>query len=248
VAVKGGEVITGGAPLDLVVEKVQTIQAMFYRTIEFIKDMPFRVRGGPSGEIQESCRPWLFQTAPGSYQFSVAIQDQKQGDFFKEGLRPDLVASQFLEILRATSSEDQNALESIVPKPEYRNAFLRLSRNLAPTGKTFGAIEFRTATREADISLTPEARRVINQTIKKNRPPEPPGSPPSEETEIGGILRVVNLDKDFLEVSVDGRSIRVLGLSDTMDDVIGPMINKRVKILALPDSKGLELRDIELDG
>src|SRR5580698_3694169 len=36
VSVKGGEVITGGAPLDLIVEKVQTIQAMFYRTIEFI--------------------------------------------------------------------------------------------------------------------------------------------------------------------------------------------------------------------
>ncbi|MGA2988321.1 MAG: hypothetical protein ABSG32_31510 [Terriglobia bacterium] len=63
VSVKGGEVITGGAPLDLIVEKVQTIQAMFYRTVEFIKDMPLRLRGGPPREIQESCRPWLFQAA-----------------------------------------------------------------------------------------------------------------------------------------------------------------------------------------
>src|SRR5580658_9396374 len=31
VSVRGGEVVTGGAPLDLVVEKVQTIQAIFYR-------------------------------------------------------------------------------------------------------------------------------------------------------------------------------------------------------------------------
>ena len=67
-SLKGGEVITGGAPLDLVVEKVQTIQAIFYRTIEFIKDMPLRTRGAPIREIQESCRPWLFQAAPGSYQ------------------------------------------------------------------------------------------------------------------------------------------------------------------------------------
>lgn len=34
VSVKGGDVVTGGAPLNLIVEKVQTIQAMFYRTIE----------------------------------------------------------------------------------------------------------------------------------------------------------------------------------------------------------------------
>jgi hypothetical protein len=67
VSVKGGEVITGGAPLDLIVEKVQTIQAMFYRTVEFIRDMPLRSRGGPIREIQELCRPWLFQALPGSY-------------------------------------------------------------------------------------------------------------------------------------------------------------------------------------
>ena len=88
VSVKGGEVITGGAPLDLIVEKVQTIQSMFYRTVEFIKDMPLRLRGGPIREIQESCRPWLFQAPPGSYQFAVAIQEAKQLDFFKEDYTP----------------------------------------------------------------------------------------------------------------------------------------------------------------
>ena len=36
VSVKGGEVVTGGAPLDLIVDKVQTIQSIFYRTIEFM--------------------------------------------------------------------------------------------------------------------------------------------------------------------------------------------------------------------
>src|ERR1019366_6357463 len=32
VSVKGGDVVPGGAPLDLVVQKVQTIQAMFYHS------------------------------------------------------------------------------------------------------------------------------------------------------------------------------------------------------------------------
>lgn len=60
-SVKGGEVVAGGAPMDLVIEKVQTIQSMFYRTIELIKDMPLRSRGASTSDIQESYRPWLFQ-------------------------------------------------------------------------------------------------------------------------------------------------------------------------------------------
>jgi hypothetical protein len=247
VSVKGGEVVTGGAPLDLVVQKVQTIQAMFYRTIEFIKDMPLRPRGAPIRDIQESCRPWLFQAAPGSYQFSVAIQEPKQLDFFKEDIRPDLVARQFLEILKATSSEDQAQLETIVPKADYRNVFLKLSRNLAPTGKSFDSIEFRTATGDALIALTPDARNIINQTLKKLRPIEPPDSQSTEE-ELIGVLRAVDLDNDFLDVTVDGHHSHVVGLGDAMDDVIGPMVNKKVRVQVVRRASGpLRFRDIELD-
>ena len=81
VSVKGGEVVTGGAPLDLIVDKVQTLQSMFYRTIEFVSGVSHRRVGRPAKELQEACRPWLFQAAPGSYQFSVAIQRPAQSDF-----------------------------------------------------------------------------------------------------------------------------------------------------------------------
>ncbi len=246
VSVKGGEVITGGAPLDLIVEKVQTIQSMFYRTIEFIRDMPLRSRGAPTRDIQESCRPWLFQAAPGSYQFSVAIQEPKQLDFFRQDMRPDLVARHFLEILKATSSKDQQQLQTLVPKDDYRNVFLKLSRNLAPTGKTFDSIEFRTATGDILTALTPDARTAINQTLKKTRPVDAYDSQTTEE-ELIGILRAVDLDKDFLDVTVEGHHFHVVGLGDAMDDVIGPMVNKNVKVLVLRGKGSIRLRDIELD-
>lgn len=246
VSVKGGEVIAGGAPLDLIVEKVQTIQAMFYRTIEFIRDMPFRPRGAPIQEIQESCRPWLFQEAPGSYQFSVAIQEPLQRDFFREDMRPDLVARQFLQILQAASNQDQEQLIAVVPKADYRSVFLKLSRNLAPTGKTFGSIEFQTPTGEGIIALTPEARTTINQTLKKNRPKDPSDSP-GEDEELIGVLRAVDLDKDRLVVTVDDTPVHVEGLGDAMDDIIGPMVNKKVKVHVIRRVAGpLRLRDIEL--
>jgi hypothetical protein len=245
VSVKGGDVITGGAPLDLIVEKVQTIQSMFYRTIEFIRDMPLRPRGAPTRDIQEACRPWLFQAAPGSYQFSVAIQEPKQLDFFREDVRPDLVARQFLEILRATSDEDQQLLEALVPKSDYRNMFLKLSRNLAPTGKSFDSIEFRSGTGDVLTALTPEARTAINQTLKKGRAVEAQGL--ATEEELIGVLRAVDLDKDSLDVAVGEQHFHVVGLGDAMDDVIGPMVNKAVKVLVIRGKGPTRFRDIELD-
>ncbi|MDZ4343526.1 MAG: hypothetical protein U1E51_13965, partial [Candidatus Binatia bacterium] len=243
VSVKGGEIITGGAPLDLIVEKVQTIQAMFYRTLEFMRDMPLRTRGGPIREIQDSCRPWLFQAPPGSYQFAVAIQESKQPDFFKQDVRPHLVAHQFLEILKATASDDRNQLENVVPKADYRNVFLKLSRNLAPTGKTFDSIELRTPTDEAPIALTLEARTVINQTLKKTRPVAGPGI----EEELIGVLRAVDLENDFLNVIVNGQTLHVTGLGDAMDDVIGPMVNKPVKVQVIRRGSAIRFTDIEFD-
>ena len=159
----------------------------------------------------------------------------------------DQVARQFLEILKATSSEDQAQLETIVPKADYRNVFLKLSRNLAPTGKSFDSIEFRTATGDALIALTPDARNVINQTLKKLRPIEPPDSQSTEE-ELIGVLRAVDLDNDFLDVTVDGHHSHVVGLGDAMDDVIGPMVNKKVRVQVVRRASGpLRFRDIELD-
>jgi hypothetical protein len=246
VSVKGGVIITGGAPLDLIVEKVQTIQAMFYRTIEYIKDMPIRLRGGPPRDIQDGCRPWIFQAAPGSYQFSVAILENEQLNLFFKDPRPDLVAHQFLEILKATASEDTQQLESVVPKPEYRNVFLKLSRNLAPTGKTFGSIELRGGAGDTQVALTPDARTAINQTIKKNWPAAVRDSTETED-EVVGTLRAADLDKDFLDVVVNGQGMHIVGLAEAMDDVIGPMVNKPVKVQVVRSGKGLRFRDIELD-
>jgi hypothetical protein len=63
-----------------------------------------------------------------------------------------------------------------------------------------------------------------------------------------GVLRAVDLNNDYLDVSVEGRSVHVIGLGDTMDDVIGPMMNKSVKVTIVPEPKGIfRLRDIELD-
>ena len=245
VSVKGGEVVTGGAPLDLIVDKIQTIQSMFYRTIEFLNGDSHRRVGRPTKELQEACRPWLFQSAPGSYQFSVAIQKPVQPDFFKQEIEPERIAQHFLEIVSASSGDNTADLEKLVPDENYRSTFLRLARNLAPTGKTFERIELRGSGEARPVALGVESRVNINQQLRKKL--AVPTTADEVPEELHGTLRAVDLDKDWLDVVVDGVSTHVVGLQDAVDDVIGPMVNRSVVVRAIRASqKKLTFLDIEL--
>jgi len=245
VSVKGGEVVTGGAPLDLIVDRVQTIQAMFYRTIEFLNGASHRRVGRPTRELQEACRPWLFQSAPGSYQFSVAIQKPVQPDFFKKDIQPEQIAQHFLEIVRASSGDDTGELERLVPDETYRGTFLKLARNLAPSGKAFERIEFRAAGEAHPVTLGVESRLSINQQLRKKS--TPPTVTDEDQEEIRGILRALHLDKDWLEVVDANVTTRIVGLQDAVDDVIGPMVNRSVVVRAVRAGRNeLKFLDIEL--
>src|SRR5262249_4033980 len=46
--------------------------------------------------------------------------------------------------------------------------------------------------------------------------------------ELNGVLRALHLERDWLEVLVDGHAIHIDGLNETVDDVIGPMVNRPV--------------------
>lgn len=248
VSVDGGEVVKGGAPLDLVVERVQTIQSIFYRTAEFLKELPLRRRGPATKPIQELCRPWLFQSVPGSYQFTVAIQGPAQGDMFAEGEpEPRLVASTFMAILEGAASNPETNLPKIVPDAQYRETFLKLARNLAPTGKAFSQLELRSSQSRAPIVLTPDSRKSMTLAIR-GAPAEGPKGTESAEVALRGVLRAVHLEKDWMEVYVEDKPLRISGVGEAVDDVIGPMVNHVVVVQVLKSESGAyTFKDIELD-
>jgi hypothetical protein len=245
VSVKGGEIVTGGAPLDLILSKVQTVQSIFYRTAEFLKRIPLRKKGPPSREIQEQFRPWLFQSVPGSYQFAVAIQKPTQSELFPtDDPEPEAVTEVFLSILRAAGDAPDEELKDVVPDAAYRETFLKMTRNLAPTGKSFSQMEIRGAGDRKPIVLSPESRKVISEVL---RPTNTFTADDVSEITLAGVLRALDLDKDWLEISVEGVHRRVTGVGEAVDDVIGPMVNHRVTVRARAKGKGLEFIDIEQD-
>ena len=209
ISVRGGEVVEGGAPLDLIVEKVKTVQSLFYRTAEFLGKLPHRKRGAPISEIQESCRPWLFQTVPGSYQFAVAVQEKPiQKDAWKHDLPVAReVADCFLRILHTGIEDPEEGLPEIVPDSDYRDTFLKLTRNLAPNGKMCDQLVIQSADGSHAIRLDSEVRRNMGQIIRTRRTETE--HPEDKSESLRGVLRAVHLDRDWIEVVADGEPHRV---------------------------------------
>ena len=252
VSVKGGRVIHGGAPLDLIVQKVEGIQAVLFRTVELLLSRPFRRRGGPPADLQSMFRPWLFQAPAGSYQFAVRMQEPEQAQLFEDD-RPkvDRVTATFFSILRATISDPEVGLAALVSDVEYRAAFISLSRNLAPTGKTFERLEVSEAGAPAGPPVTfgSETRTELNATLRKMKPPRPL-TEAEEATTVRGILRAVHLDQDWLEVATtepESPHVRIDEAGDALDDVVGPMVNRSVLVSAVRRGSKHLYRDIELD-
>lgn len=245
VSVAGGNILTGGAPLDLVVSKVALLQSIFFRTVEYLQRMPHRKHGKASFNVQQICRPWLFQAAPGSYQFAVAIEDVAQGNLFEQVATADEIKGAFIALLHDATEDPTKALADRVPDKEYRGTFLKLTRALAPTGKDFSVMTIRRdALDRHPITLDANSRKVVADVIKKDF--VKPRAAGETEGVLNGTLRAVHLDEDWLEVTVDGQHRKVYGVGETVDDEIGPLMNRSVvvKILVQPTGRMLFV-DIE---
>lgn len=246
VSVSGGQSVTGGAPLALIVSKVEGIQSLFFRTVEFLQKRPHRKRGVAPAEVQGVCRPWLFQAAPGSYQFAIAIEEVAQRPLFG----PDVpsveeIEGTFVALLRDTTEDPETALAERVPDREYRATFLKLTRALAPTGKDFSVMTVkRSSTDPNPIVLDSVSRKAMGELIRREFA-KPKGAGETEGT-LTGVLRAVHLDQDWLEMTVEGQHIRVFGVGETVDDVIGPLMNRQILVHIITRANGqLVFRDIE---
>ncbi len=248
VRVTGGEVVHGGAPLDLISLKVDEVRNLFYRTVELLLNRPLRRKGTPSTDIQERFRPWLLQAPAGSYQFAVRVQKPIQLPLYPEK-EPEAeeVSKKVLEIIDGAMQEKAALLVERVPNAEYREVFLKLARNLAPTGRTFKTLEMRSAS-DVDarpVILTPDARQTVNATIRAGKKSDTKTEAKIEE--LTGTLRALHLDRDWIEIALpDGQHIQVHQTGDVIDDIVGPLVNHKVivEIITQPDGKRI-FRDIQ---
>ena len=249
VSISGGTIVPGGAPLHLIIRKVDEIKNFFYRIVEMTLNQPFRKRGSPSIEIQENFRPWLLQAAPGSYQFAVRIEKPSQLSLFPDFMpKVEEVTQKFMDVVAASGIKDQEYIERIIPDKEYRESFLKLSRNLAPTGKSFNRLEIKSSSDlESPIIFLPESRKAINDNLKIYKKKIPKDEFISEKQFIG-VLRGLQLDSDWIEINIpeENKTIRIHQAGEVIDDIVGPMVNHRVIVdVAIKSDGKYVFRDIQ---
>lgn len=247
VAVKGGTVLRGAAPLDLIVEKVKTLQSIFFRVIEWNSGKPLRRHGPPTKDITSSFEPWLVQEPAGSFQFSVAVKVNGQLDMFdEEKLEAADIARKFLDVITTmTADATGEASKELVPDEGYRGTFRRLIRNLTPPPNSSELVTISAKERgDVAVMLDESTRPRLDLAIKAESP-KADESAGEQMQEFTGVLRALDLDSDWLKVDVDNGQVTVKGLSQAVDDVIGPMVNKTVLVKAVKTGRG-ELRFVDI--
>ncbi|MBF0343993.1 MAG: hypothetical protein HQL06_07160 [Nitrospirae bacterium] len=233
VSATGGEIVRGGAPLNTIVNMIKQIESLYFRITEYLINLPFRKRGSVNTEVMKICRPWLLQTSPGSYQFVVALREPIQGELFPRNTpKSAQIISTFMKILRSTINDPDTMLPSIVEDIAYRRTFLNMVRNLAPTGKIFDQMVIKSSLEIEPVTISAIAR----QTIKESMDRQFPVKTSYQEVSLCGILRAVHLDDDWLGIVVDGKLIKITEVSETVDDVVGPMVNRDVIVRAIKKS------------
>jgi hypothetical protein len=257
VSVRGGKVLTGGAPLDLILRKVEELRAIFYRTAELLLKRPIRKRGAAPLDIQQLFQPWLIQAPPGSYQFAVRVEKPKQLELELipgASLAAEQLTRKFLEIVTYTAYDPDGALQEVVPDLDYRMIFLKLARNLAPAptgaGASFSELEIRSEAKPTTgpIRFVSDSRRALNASLKKMKS-QTPESPEETPMQLRGVLRALHLDHDWLEVTVFANGeqhIRVERTGEIIDDAVGPMVNRPVIVDTVRTPQGKYFfRDIQ---
>ena len=230
VSAKGGEIETGGAPLDLVLSKARQVKTLLFRTVEHMKELPLRKRGSPSRKLQAAFQPWMYQAPVGSYQFAVAIRPPRQLSMLdEEAVEPHDLVENLFNILDACVTSPDKELPRIVPEDDYANTFIKLTRDLAPTARSeFTRLDIRAGSDDNDYRVTLErSSRVFLDSALRDRQLEVS----SEKETIRGVLRALHLDKDWIEVVPEGgAALKIDKAGDEVDDRIGPLVNNLVVV------------------
>jgi len=137
IALRGGEVGSGTAPVEVALHYMNSANQLVYRAVEWTAKFSFRRRGAAPASVLQALQARATQPVPGSYRFSVRLLKPEQMRLFpgeqpKDRIEPAAVATFVVDFLRAASGKRGEDVEDVVPDREYRQALLQLARNLLP--------------------------------------------------------------------------------------------------------------------
>ena len=248
IALRGGQIGSGTAPLETALHYINGMTSLVYRVAEWQGQLPFRTRGLPPPEVKELVQARATQPSAGSYRFSIKLVESLQQWLFAEPQRinPKVVSDGIIKAIRSAVLETSEPLSSAIPDPQYRATLVKLVRNVLPNSANLREVEVRTRLEGSDdqsVTLNLGARLRIAEYLRAERVAETSATP----IRVEGVLRALHLDNNWLEITEsDGKHVRFKTREDEVDDIIGPMVNRRVVAFGTKQKGDPFLLDIEL--
>jgi len=211
--------------------------------------LPLRLRGGPSYDISKYFGLGCCTHRRRAINSRCACRARLR--FGRSIPTIEQIAGNFISILALAANEPDASLAALVEDEGYRTTFLKLARNLAPTGRAFSELEIREGAPENEPTaiFREESRTRLDENIKRTLLTAP--EIPHQKIQLKGILRAVHLDKDWLELTVRGQPeqhIRIDHTGDIIDHIVGPMINRPVIVDVLRSTAGrYRFQDIQAE-
>ena len=228
VSLRGGQIGSGTAPFDLIIEKAAAFRSLLYRFAEWTGQYPLRVRGNPPKELLDLVEARVSEPAPGSYRLEVRLTEPLQVEMFgRRRVESQAVSDALFGFLDRLTTGTPEQLEEFVPQRDYRKALLQLTRSVTPSGKrvTEVGIYRHHDDRTQSVYLTDKLSSRIRRVLP------PPEEPEKKRNELRGVLRALHLDKNWLELATpEGEHIQCDTVHDMLDDVVGPMVNHEVVV------------------
>jgi hypothetical protein len=254
VSLRGSGIGTGRAPAGIAMNQMVGLNSLLYRITEWLSGSPLRKQGAPQQSIRDLCQPWISQPQSGSYRFGISLIENVQLPLFDRAtVTAREITEGLLKIVNAVSppeiqSSHRENISLIVPNTEYRQAMLKLLRNIVPDGRRLTEVELTLISdREPErAALYYGSKRSIDRVLWSDYPNEPP------EDQISGVLRALHLDRNWVEIATDDDPhLRCQIEHAVLDDVLGPMVNQRVLVSGRWENATKQSRfrlfDIELD-
>lgn len=246
--IDGDAVGFGIAKSESFVQRLRDFEKLLYRTAERRMGRDFRERGRVTKDLANNFE--LYLSVPRAASFAVTLRlgqsDQMQlpGVDFSSDTIDDL-----LNALEVFASGDETALEEIIPDETYRTNFVGLVERISPDGEQVKTVGFTVGNRggERKVALTrpkSEIRRKKSSAMLTDR------KPVDEELVIIGILLeadATNRKEGVIEiVPASGPSTKVTVPRGMMSDIVKPMFEEWVQVVAVSRDNKLHLVSIDI--
>ena len=257
--IAGNATAHGVTPVDQLLQRVEKLSTIFYRTVERLLKIPYRISGGVNKEIKDLYGLYVTALMPGSFAIKFQLgHPNPQLSLFadqvpRKPVDPDTVIDEVLKCFRIIESPEPRQLREHILDETYYENFVGLAKQIAPDGDQISVVGFTTMRNGKEGYL---ALRKNRQQLRETPELRPQGDTEREGVErktYKGILRYASspINRKFgtvkLNVAETGSTLAVKVPISIMKDVVQPFYEERVVIVVSEKGNERYLEEVTLD-